>query len=70
MSDNLRRYAVKLQEIVRGLPDTFANATKTLRMEKLGLEAALRAAGMTTTAFLDMFNDLFTRNRRTITAKE
>ena len=70
VSDNLRRYAVKLQEIVRGRSDTFSNAAKTLRMEKPGLEAALRAAGMTNTAFSDMFNDLFTGNKRTITAKE
>ena len=62
VSDNLRGYAVK--------PDTFPNAAKVLRREKPGLEAALRAAGLTTTAFLDMFKDLFTRNKRTITARD
>ena len=68
ITDNLRQYAAKLREIIAERPQTFAEAARTLRDEKPGLEAALRSANMTTTAFLDMFSDLISRKARTITA--
>jgi hypothetical protein len=69
ITDNLRQDAVtKLRKIKAERPQTFAEAARTLRDEKPGLEAALRAANMTTTAFLDMFSDLISRKARTISA--
>ena len=68
IADSLRKYATKLREIVADRPETSANATKTLREQMPRLDAALGAAGMTTTAFLDMFGDLISRRGRTITA--
>jgi len=68
IADNLRRYAVALREIVLERPDTFASAARTLRIQKPGLEAALRSASLTTTACMDMFTDLLSRSGRTISA--
>jgi SOS-response transcriptional repressor LexA len=68
ITDNLRGYATKLRENVQDRPQTFAVAAKTLREQLPGLELALRGASMTTTAFVDMFGDLLSRNGRTITA--
>ena len=68
IADNLRRYATELRDIVQGRPQTIALAMATLRERMPGLEQALRAASMTTTAFVDMFDELLSRNLRTITA--
>ena len=64
IKDNLRRYAVDLRKIVIDRPDTFARAADTLRETMPGLEQALRSAGMTTTAFLDLFPDTLSRKRQ------
>ena len=68
IADNLRRYATEMRDIVQGRPQTIALAMATLRERMPGLEQALRAASMTTTAFVDMFDELLSRNLRTITA--
>ena len=68
IADNLRRYATEMREIVQGRPQTIALAMATLRERMPGLEQALRAASMTPAAFVDMFDELLSRNVRTITA--
>ena len=68
IKDNLRRYAVELRNIVLERPDTFARAAATLRNGTPGLEQAFRSAGMTTTAFLDLFPEILSRNGRTVSA--
>jgi len=68
IKDNLRRDAVELRKFVIDRPDACARAADTLRETMPGLEQALRSAGMTTTAFIDMFPELLSRSGRTISA--
>jgi len=44
------------------------NYADPLKEIRPGLEAALRAAGMSSTDFTDMFKGLITRDKRTISA--
>jgi hypothetical protein len=68
VKDKLRPFAVEMRQIVETRPDTYANIVRA--MKKTGLEAALRGAGLSSTDFTDMFSELITRNKRTISATQ
>jgi len=53
-----------MRETVRRGPRPFAEAVR--KLEKPGLMAALRNAGMTTKAFMDLFPELLLRDGRSV----
>jgi len=65
IKDKLRPYATEMKQLVDKKPMFYADLIKNI---KPGLEAILRAAGMSSTDFTDMFSGLITRNKRTISA--
>ena len=65
IKDKLRPYATEMKQLVDEKPMFYADLLKAI---KPGLEAILRAAGMSSTDFADMFSGLITRNKRTISA--
>jgi len=65
IKDKLRPYAIEMRQLVEKKDRNYADLLKEIRP---GLEAALRAAGLSSTDFTDMFKGLITRDKRTISA--